>query len=344
MKLNANQLEQHLQRQLLPVYLVSGDESLLVQESVALIRSAARKQGFAERERFFVESRFNWEEVLLSANSLSLFAEKKIIELHFRQGRFLQADSKAIETLLTALDGNTLLLIVMPRLESGVNRSALYKKLDAQGITLAIWPVEREKLPAWIAERLRRYQMKASSDAIQYLADNTEGNLLATQQEIEKLYLLHQQNNIDLTTMMTAVSNSSRYTVFNYIDRCLQGNTQQALRTLYGLRDEGDEPLGILAMLGRELRTLYNLKQAQANRENIKQAMMRSGVFAIRQNLVQNALGRLPLTTIEQLLQQLYQIDQSVKGMSDDLPWLQLEQITVQLSSGKPLSYLFNEA
>lgn len=339
MKLNANQLEQHLQRQLLPAYLVSGDEALLVQESMAQLREAARKQGFTERERFFVESRFNWDEVLLSANSLSLFAEKKIVELHFRQGKFLAADSKAIESLLEVIGENTLLLIVMPKLESGVNRSAVYKKIDAKGITLAIWPIEREKLPAWISDRLRRYQMKASSDAIKYLADNTEGNLLATQQEIEKLYLLHQQSEIDLPMMMSSISNSSRYTVFNFIDRCLQGNTQQALRTLYGLRDEGNEPLGLLAMLGRELRTLYRLKKAQAHGENLSQVMVQSGVFAMRQGLMQNALGRLSIQTIEQLLQQLYFVDQSVKGMSKDMPWLLLEQIAVQFSSGKPLSY-----
>lgn len=339
MKLNFPQLEQHLQRQLLPVYFISGDEPLLVQEGLDLLRTVAKKQGYTERERFFVENRFNWDEVLLSANSLSLFAERKVIELHFRQGKFLAADSKAIENLLQLVGENTLLVIVMPRLESGVNRSAIYKQIDSRGITLAIWPIERENLPAWIAARLRRYQLQASQDAIRYLADNTEGNLLATQQEIEKLYLMHQEGEIGLDTMMASVSNSSRYTVFNFIDRCLQGNLQQALRTLYGLRNEGNEPIALLGLLSRELRTLYHVKKAQENRENLKQVMMRSGVFAMRQGLMEQALRRLSIATVEQLLQQLYRIDQSVKGMSKEQPWLLLEQVTVQLCTGKPPTY-----
>lgn len=333
MKLNYEQLDQHLHRQLLPVYLLSGDEVLLLQESLSMIREAARKQGFSNRERFFIEPRFQWDEVLLAANSFSLFAEKKIIELHFRQGKFLAADVKAVQALLSIAGQDTLLLIVMPRLETGVNRSAIYKDIDAKGITLAVWPVERDKLPAWISARLRRYNIQASSEAINYLADNTEGNLLATQQEIEKLYLMHQDKPIGLDDMMQAVSNSSRYTPFNYIDRCLQGELTVALRTLYGLRDEGNEAIVLLAVLSRELRNLYRLRLASENRQDIKQMMPRMGVFAMRQNMMQAAVRRLSVPIIQELLELAYRIDQSIKGLRKDSPWLLLEQATIKMCS-----------
>lgn len=331
MKLNHNQLGQHLQRDLLPVYLLSGDEFLLVQESLQALRDTARKQGYSSRETYYIEGRFNWEDILISANSLSLFADKKIIELRFRNGKFLEADSKALLQILDFANDDLLIIITMPRLEAGVNRSKLYKAIEDKGATVTIWPVDRQHLPQWIQARLQNYQIQASADAIEFLADSTEGNLLATQQEIEKLYLLNKQETIDLPNMMQIVSNSSRYTVFNYVDRCLAGDTANALKTLQGLRDEGHDAILILWGITRELRTLYRLLFAIEQGIPPMQALRNERVADMRHRLVQPALKRLNLNTLKYLLIKAQTIDHCIKGLKNDSPWLHFEQLTLRL-------------
>lgn len=331
MKIDAAQLESHLQNSLLPLYFISGDETLLVQESLAAIRKKAREQGFTERDSYQIETRFAWQDVLLNANSLSLFAEKKIIELHFRQGKFLAADSDAVTELITNSNADTLIIITMPRLESGVNKSKLFKTLDTQGGTITIWPIERSKLSPWIAGRLQRFKLQVERDAIEYLADNTEGNLLATQQEIEKLYLVSDGQRVTLETMMQSISNASRYTVFNYVDRCLQGDSTHALRTLYGLRDEGQDAILLLNAIARELRTVYRLQIAQQQGTPLTQAYNQERIFPMRQALYGQAVKRLNLAKIQQALLMAQQIDQSLKGLSKASPWLLFEQLTLLL-------------
>lgn len=331
MKLNHNQLSQHLQRPLLPIYLLSGDEILLLQESLQALREAAKKQGYSTRETYYVEGRFNWDDILISANSLSLFADKKIIELRFRNGKFLEADSKALLQILDFANPDLLIIITMPRLEAGVNRSKAYKAIEDTGATLTLWPIDRQHLPQWIQTRLHHYQIKASADAIEFLADSTEGNLLATQQEIEKLYLLNQQDIIDLPSMMQIVSNSSRYTVFNYVDRCLAGDTANALKTLQGLRDEGHDAILILWGLSRELRILYRLLFAIEQGTPIMQALRNERVADMRHKMVQLALKRLNLSTLKGLLIKAQTIDHCIKGIKKDSPWLHFEQLTLRL-------------
>lgn len=329
MKINHDQLERHLQQGLQPLYLVSGDEPLLVQESCQLIRDTARQQGFSSRERYYVEGRFDWQDVLMSANSLSLFAERKLIELDFKNGKFAAADAEALQTLLAHGSDDNLLLISMPRFEGNISRDKTWKLLDERGVTLRIWPVERQRLPQWIQGRLRQHQLDASAEAIQFLADNVEGNLLAARQEIEKLALISDGGVIDLDAMTQAVSNASRYTVFNYLDKCLAGDLAGALKTLQGLKDEGSEAPILLWGIGRELRLLLALHRAGADGQPIAQAMRNLRVPDMRQRLVQTAVSRLPPARLYRLLEKARRIDQSVKGIVKESPWLHLEQLTL---------------
>lgn len=332
MKINPEQLVRQLQQPLLPLYFLNGDEPLLIQESLQTLREVARQQGFTTRESYHIEGRFNWQDVLMSANSLSLFADRKLIELHFKNGKFAEADGKAINDILGFTNPDLLIVITMPRLESGVNKSKLYKQIDAVGGTVTFWPIERHQLPQWIQTRLQRYQLNASPDAIQFLADNTEGNLLAAQQDIEKLYLLADaQQVIDLETMAQIISNSSRYTVFNYVDRCLAGDAAAALRTLQGLRNEGNDATLILWGISRELRLLYRLDNAAQRGTPISQALRSEYVPPMRQRLVQQAAERLSTTVLHRLLEKARIIDNCIKGLKNDSPWLHFEQLTITL-------------
>lgn len=334
MNLNQTQLSNHLQQGLKPAYLVSGDEPLLVQECCDAIRSACRQQGFTEREVFDIDGRFNWDNILHSLNSMSLFADRKLLELRFATSSIGDSGSKGLQAVVENLNPDTLILVNMPRIDKATQNNKWFKALDNIGASIQVWPVERNNLPRWIQGRMQERGLNASPDALQFLADNVEGNLLAAQQEIEKLQLLvGDSRSIDLDTITRLVSNSSRYTVFNLTDRCLAGDTDAALRTFNGLKAEGMEATLMLWSLTRELRVLHRIHSATRQGTALFQAMQNERISQNRQPLVQNALQRLAPGTIEKMLIKARLIDQSIKGMADEPPWMLLEQMTMAFSS-----------
>ncbi len=327
------QLSNNLQQGLQPIYLISGDETLLVQECCDQIRTACKEQGFTERETHHVDAKFNWDDVLLSSNSMSLFCDKKLIELHCKSEKIGDGGSKGLQALIQDPNPDTIFLVIMPKLAAAQQKSKWFKAVDALGVTLPIWPIDRANLPEWIKTRLHQHGLSATDDAVTFIADNVEGNLLAAQQEIEKLRLLAKSDKIDLQTVTEMVSNSSRYTVFNLTDKCLAGDISAAMRTLGGLKAEGTEPILILWSLTRELRVLHRIQTAQEQGQPMNQAMRNERIFDSRQGIVQRALGRLHKNKIEMLLRKARLIDQSVKGIKKDSPWVQLEQLTVNFCS-----------
>lgn len=333
MKIKQQQLSNQLKQGLAPIYLVSGDESLLVQESADEIRECCRNQGFTEREVHHIDNSFNWEDLLLSSNSMSLFADRKLIECQFKSTKLGDAGSKAVQRLLEEPNPDVVFLFIMPKLDASTQRGKWYKAVEKTGISLPLWPIERYQLPRWIQTRMQQYGLQANDDAVNFLADNVEGNLLAAKQEIEKLRLLANDQIIDLEKMTELTSNSSRYTVFNLTDRCLSADSKAALKTLYGLRNEGIDATVILWALAREVRTLHRLQTAQQQGQPLGQIMKAERIFESRQRLVQAAMQRLNLNILNQLLRKSRQIDQSIKGLSDDSQWLLLEQLVLRFSS-----------
>lgn len=335
MNLNLQQLSSHLQKSLKPVYLFSGDEILLMQESSDTLRTSCKQQGFIEREVFDIDTRFDWSDILQSLNSMSLFADKKLIEIRFKTSKIGDDGSKGLVSVIENTHPDIAILVTMPKIDKATQNSKWFKAIDNIGITLQVWPIERAQLPRWIQARMEHYNLKASDDALQFLADNVEGNLLAAQQEIEKLRLQATTGMIDLETMTSLICNSSRYNVFSLADHCLAGDVTAAMRTLNGLKAEDDTPKNLLPILGflaRELRTLHRLQTAQEQGTPLFQAMQNERIFQSRQNMVQNALKRMSRKRIEKLLAKARRVDQSVKGLANDSPWLHLEQLTLAFS------------
>jgi DNA polymerase-3 subunit delta len=310
--------------------LVSGDESLLVEESCDLIRKACRHQGFTERELFHIEgNNAPWDDVIAANDSMSLFADKKIIELRCKSNKIGDAGSKAILRYIEHINSDTILLMIMPKLDSAQTRSKWVKAIEDNGAHCQIWPIDRQHLPQWINQRLSQHGLQASNDAVVFLADNVEGNLLAAKQEIEKLVLLATGSHINLEQMTEFVSDSSRYTVFNYVDKILAGDAQSALKTLHGLKAEGLDTTLLVWAISRELRTLYRIAKASNDGMPIAQALRNERVFDSRKPLIDAALRRLNNRKIEMAMRQLRLIDQSSKGMNNASPWLQLEKLTL---------------
>lgn len=322
MRLKAEQLGTHLsQGSLAPLYLVSGDETLLVQEAADAIRAAAFLQGYTEREILHAESSFDWNTVLTEANSLSLFAEKKIIEIRIANGKPGDKGSKVLQECAGKPTDDTLLLIITPKLEAATVRSKWVKAIETHGALIQTWPVPPDQLPGWIGKRLQQAGIRADRQAVEILADRVEGNLLAAVQEIEKLKLLLPDGEVDGQTMSTVVADSARFNVFTLADKALEGDPQAACRTLRGLRDEGAESAIILWALTRELRTLIRAGEALENGEHLDWVLKNLGVWEKRKPLFKQTLRRLKLTRLKQMLRLAAGIDRAIKGMRIADPW-----------------------
>ena len=337
MKIKAEQLQSHLQKQLLPVYVVSGEEPLLAQESADAVRIAARAAGFAERELFHVEGNYDWNQLINESNSLSLFADKKILEIRIANGKPGDKGSKALCEICANLNPDNLLLIVLPKLERAAQNSKWIKALESVGAHIQVWPVSATQLPRWIQQRLQQAGIQANQEAVQILADRVEGNLLAAVQEIEKLKLLALDGKVDASRMSAVVADSARYNLFEFIDRVLMGDAQSAARSLRGLQNEGIEIIPLLWSITRELRILVKASE-QVNRGAHSDAALKSaGVWDKRIPLFRSALSRLSPAHLRMLLHQAGAIDRGIKGQRQADVWEEITTLVLSLAGSQTL-------
>lgn len=250
-KLRPEQLANQSSKPLAPVYIISGDEPLVVQESCDWLRQTATSQGYTERERYYTDANIDWQQILAGAANMSLFAERKLIEIHFHKAKQTDEANKALVSYAETLPDDTVLLISAPKLDGNAQKAKWFKAFDKVATFVQIWPVTADALPRWIDQRLRQAQLRASSEAIEILAAKVEGNLLAASQEIKKLQLLAGNDQlIEAETMASLVGDSARYDVFGLADKALKGETQSAIKTLNGLQGEGSDAVIILWALG----------------------------------------------------------------------------------------------
>ncbi len=341
MKLNHAQLTKHLQGALAPVYVLSGDEHLLCQEAADSIRASARAQGFSEREVFDVDKSFDWGLLYQAGASLSLFADKRIIELRINSGKPGDQGASALLEYLSRPPEDTLLLISLPKLDGSTQKTKWAKALIENPASqfVQIWPVEAGQLPQWIRQRLAQAGLSASQEAVELIAARVEGNLLAAAQEIEKLKLLAVDGQIDASTVQTAVADSARYDVFGLIDAALNGQATHTQRMLEGLRGEGVETPVILWALARELRMLATIAQQVNQGMPLEKAFSsaRPPVWDKRRPLVSKALQRHSAAGWNRLLQDAQRIDAQIKGQAAGDAWSALSRLALLLA-GQRLS------
>ena len=343
MQLAPHQLANHLQKGLKSLYTVHGDEPLLVQEAVDSIRAFARTQGFTERSSHTVAgAHFDWSEVLAAGGSLSLFADKQIVELRIPSGKPGKEGGAALQQLAEQARGNesTLTLVMLPRLDKLGKSSAWFGALESFGITLAVEPVERNALPAWIAQRLAvQGQRVASGEAgqhsLQFFADRVEGNLLAAHQEIQKLALLYPPGELTFDQIESAVLNVARYDVFKLSDAVLAGQIIRVQRMLDGLQAEGEAAVLVHYTLAEDIRALKRVKDAMNRGSPLPMALREQRVWGTRERLFERVLPRLGDAALASLLRAAHQVDGVVKGLkSPDWPtepWAALQQLAFDL-------------
>ncbi|MDB4470881.1 DNA polymerase III subunit delta [Deltaproteobacteria bacterium] len=336
MRLSIDQLGKQLSNGLLPVYIVSGDETLLVQEACDTIRKSCRKQGFNEREVLHVDSGFDWQELLGHANALSLFSDKKLIELRLPNGKPGDAGGKALVGYTSNPSPDNVLLIICNKLDASSTRTKWYKTVESAGASIQTWPIATQQLPQWIRHRLTQAGLTADQEVINLLAARNEGNLLAAAQEIEKLKLFSQSGSLDINTVNSVVADNARYDVFGLVDRVMQGDAPGSLKILRGLQAEGTDVLGILWALSREIRVLSQCASEIEQGNGIDRVLQNQRVWDKRKTLTKTALKRLPLKKLHQLLSLANQIDQAAKGIAKDNAWDMLTRLTLSFA-GKPI-------
>ncbi|EED36630.1 DNA polymerase III, delta subunit [Luminiphilus syltensis NOR5-1B] len=333
MQVKPEQLSRQLDAGLARCYLVTGDEPLLVQESADAIRAAARAAGCDERERIDTTTPAGWQDLLQSGGALSLFAQRKLVEVHVPSGKPGTEGSKALQAYLDR-EGDDVLLIIAGKIDKSSRRGKWFNALDQAGVVVTVWPVSPQEMPRWLQGRLQQAGLRADREALQLLSERVEGNLLAAMQEVEKLKLLADSNDITAQTVIECVFDNARYSVFGLIDKALAGDARGALRTLRGLRAEATAPPVLLWAINREVKLLAEITDDIARGTAAHSAMNQRGVWRNRTALVQQGLDRHTPSSIAELQSGCFAVDASTKGFGPGDPWDHLETVIVQLALG----------
>ena len=340
MQLRPRQLASHLAGKLAPLYLVSGDEPLQVCEALDGIRAAARAAGFTERAAIHVDASFDWGLLQRVADSLSLFADKRLLDLTITSsGNIGDAGGQAIAAYAARPHPDQVLVMSTGRLEAKTKKSHWYRRVQAIGITLELWPIPPESLPAWVKERADRLGLRLSDAATVFLAERGEGNLLALAQELDKLSLLHGRTTVDIDQVLSAVADSARFQPFDLVESTLLGDAARTVRILAGLREEGVAPQLVLGALTWEVRALAHMAHRLSRGERLERLLNEQRVWQPRRRALQKALDRHAAAHWLDVMAAATRVDRTIKGLAAGNVWDELQQLTLLICGVRIFPY-----
>ena len=330
MKLPYQQVKQHLTNKLFPLYLVCGDELLLVQETVDAIRKAARNAGFTERVLIQADSNTDWPAAIYSqTHHLSLFSTKRIVELNLTQAKLTLASTKILEEYALNPLLDTLLIIQTNKLDNKIEKSPWFQAIDKIGVVIQIWPITLEQLPQWIMQRANQANFTLTKEAAGWLAVLVEGNLFAAACEIEKLSLLQPGGTVDHEIIENAVTDHARFDIFTLVDSMLSGNSKRCLRILENLAAEGTEPTLVLWALTREIRLLADIARQKSQGAALSNLFSKFHIWEKRQGFVRAFLQRHTEQHCWAMLIKAAEIDRIIKGAAIGNVWNRLQDFVV---------------
>ena len=332
MNLRPEQLATQLARPLAPLWVLHGDEPLLVIEAADVIRAAARRQGYEERETLVVGQGFRWDSLTLAAGNLSLFGGARLIDLRIPGGKPGRDGGEALQRYVARLPAQTLTLITLPEIDWQTRKTGWFKAITEAGVTVELKAPEREQLPDWIARRLVAQNQSAAPDALAFIADHVEGNLLAAHQEIRKLGLLYGEGALSLDAVQDAVLNVARYDIDKLRAAVVEGEPARCARLLEGLRGEGAAPPLVLWALASEIRTLAALRAGQDDGQPLATLFKGERVFdERRRQALSQALTRLGAGALAAALMHAARIDRIIKGLAPGDVWDEFLQLALRL-------------
>ena len=322
------------------MYTVSGDEPLLVTEAVDALRASARGAGYTERLSMVMDARSDWSSVLAATQSVSLFGDRRILEIKIPTGKPGKAGADTLARLAEQAEGqsdaDTLVLIschgwTRPRAKAAGSRRW------PGGMMVDIASIERGRLPAWVGMRLARQNQRADNATLQWMADKVEGNLLAAHQEIQKLGLLYPEGQLAAEDVERAVLNVARYDVFGLRDAMLAGDIARTIRMIDGLRAEGEALPLVLWAVGEEIRLLARIAEARALGQDANGLMRRLRIFGAHERLALQALSRVQPAVWPAAVQHAHEVDRLIKGLSvpgrlSD-PWEEMTRLALRVAA-----------
>jgi DNA polymerase-3 subunit delta len=351
MQINADQLARQLERGLVPFYLVSGDEPLQVDECAKAIRRMAETAGCVERSVFTAGPGFDWDGLRTATQSLSLFAERRLVELRLPTGRPGEAGAAILAELTDNASADIVLLVITGKLDKTLRESRWVKAIENAGVHVVIWPLDAQKLPGWLAKRFAARGLQPEDGVVDLLAWHLEGNMLAAAQEVDKLVMLcgavqgrasaagagsagAADGHVRLADVEASLADSARFSVYQLVDAALAGEMVVVRRILASLRTEGTEPILILWALARELRTLAQMSQELVRGKPESSVLARA--WAQRRTLVGKALRRHPAPVWLNFMSRSAQLDRILKGRETGNLWLELERLLLAVAGFGP--------
>jgi DNA polymerase-3 subunit delta len=332
MNIKPEQLQNSLSNQLASTYFAFGAEILLVEQSLSMIKGIARENGFKERFRFDIDGNFSWDSIISLISSPSLFAEKRIIECRLTTGKIGVKGSKALTEILETLPDDILLIISSGKLEMAQQKSKWFKTLDKKGIIIQHWEVQSNQLVGWITRNMSQLGLDSNIEVANAIAYCTEGNLLASMQEIQKLKIAYPDGKINLREYLNQIDQQSQYSVFGMIDSALQGDTDKVNKVFNSLVDDSTPPVILVSSLYREIKNLVNMSIELKTNQAIESILNNHRVWQKRKPLISNALKKHSYQKLQKLLLRLGRIDRSLKGMDNLDVYDELQNVVIALS------------
>ncbi len=327
MRLRPEQLEGALKRSLSAIYYISGDEPLQQGELADAIRLEAKNAGYLAREIYSVEKGFNWNELIESADSISIFADKKIIDLRMPSAKPGIEGAKVLTQYCQKLPEDTLLLITAPKLEKSAQKAKWFQAIEQAGVVIQIWPLEGANLLQWLQQRALKRGLQIEQDGVKALASRVEGNLLAASQEIEKLYILHGATKLSRQAVEESVADNARFDIFKLTDCILSGRANRAIKILSGLRAENIPAPVVLWAVAREIRQLINISISVNQGQNKEAVFKGLRVWDKQKQLINTALSRMQIKDLQHALVLCSKADRQVKGQQQGDCWETLTTI-----------------
>jgi len=311
---------------------VHGDEPLLALEAGDTIRAAARAAGVTERDVLVVEPGFKWDAFVGANANASLFGDRKFVDVRIPSGKPGVEGGKALESYAANPNPDNVTLVTLPRLDGAAKSSAWFSALCEAGVAIAVYPVERDALPGWIAQRLSRQKQRATRETLIFLADACEGNLLAARQEIEKLALLLPEGELDHEAVERAVADVARFDVFELSHAWLAGDAARTVRILRALEAEGDAPTLAIWQLSEDVHAIAVVTALVRNGTPLSAAVRNARVWGKRQNALERAVKRVAPSSIPPILTAIARLDALAKGIGTGNAWDELATVALAVA------------
>lgn len=316
-----------------PLYVIHGEEDLLRVEALDTLRAAAKQQGYLNREVYTADNSFDWNELLQSAGSMGLFADLKLLEIHIPNGKPGKNGGDALQSLAENLPEDTVIIVMLPKLERAQTQAKWFGALAAHGVVLEAKAVSGAALPQWIRGRLNALKLNIEPDALALFAERVEGNLLAAKQEIDKLALLHPAGHlVNMADAEAAVANVARFDVFQLAGAWMSGDSVRVARLLEGLEADGEEPVLLLWAVAEDIRTLIRLTAALKQGQSVQSVRNSLRLWGDKQTLAPAAVKRISINRLLAALQECARIDRIIKGAEDGNAWAEFKHLVTGLA------------